>query len=100
MFCCIFFLQFLVIETPDPGFGSRLDPDLDPLVLAQLCTTNSRPSLFFICLFRLEEKYANGTLDMDLALKAFRRLKEEFHQEFTEFELQVLSATVADQQCC
>jgi hypothetical protein len=51
-------------------------------------------------LYRLEEKYANGTLDMDLALKAFRRLKEEFQQEFTEFELQVLSATVADQQCC
>ena len=48
----------------------------------------------FLCLFRLEEKYANGTLDMDLALKAFRRLKEEFQQEFTEFELQVLSATV------
>jgi hypothetical protein len=44
-------------------------------------------------LFRLEEKYANGTLDMDLALKAFRRLKEEFHQEFTEFELQVLSGS-------
>ena len=38
---------------------------------------------------RLEEKYANGTLDMELALKAFRRLKEEFHQEFNEFELQV-----------
>ena len=38
---------------------------------------------------RLEEKYANGTLDMELALKAFRRLKDEFQQEFTEFELQV-----------
>jgi hypothetical protein len=40
-------------------------------------------------MLRLEEKYANGTLDMDLALKAFRRLKEEFQQEFSEFELQV-----------
>ena len=39
--------------------------------------------------FRLEKKFVEGSLDMDLALKAFRKLKEEFGKEFQEFELQV-----------
>ena len=42
-----------------------------------------------ILLFRLEQKFVDGTLDMELALKAFQRLKDEFQKEFREFELQV-----------
>jgi len=46
-------------------------------------------SYSIILLFRLEQKFVDGTLDMELALKAFQRLKDEFQKEFREFELQV-----------
>ena len=42
-----------------------------------------------VFLLRLEKKFVEGSLDMDLALKAFKKLKEEFGKEFHEFELQV-----------
>ena len=52
-------------------------------------------SLFYSCplinklISRLEQKFVDGSLDMELALKAFRKLKDEFSKEFQEFELQV-----------
>merc|ERR1711970_1053924 len=43
---------------------------------------------------RLEQKFVDGSLDMELALKAFRKLKEEFQKEFKEFELQYVATTI------
>ncbi|XP_023335481.1 tuftelin-interacting protein 11 [Eurytemora carolleeae] len=43
---------------------------------------------------RLEQKFVDGTLDMELALKAFQRLKDEFQKEFREFELQYVASTI------
>jgi hypothetical protein len=49
--------------------------------------------LYFV--LRLEKKFVEGSLDMDLALKAFKKLKEEFGKEFHEFELQVTNVYVS-----
>jgi len=43
---------------------------------------------------RLEQKFVDGSLDMELALKAFRKLKDEFSKEFQEFELQYVASTI------
>jgi len=43
---------------------------------------------------RLEKKFVDGSLDMELALKAFKKLKEEFGKEFQEFELQYVASTI------
>jgi len=43
---------------------------------------------------RLEQKFVSGSLDMELALKAFKKLKDEFGKEFKEFELQYMASTI------
>ena len=69
------------------GWESR---DFRPKILSnQLTMFILLSSYSIILLFRLEQKFVDGTLDMELALKAFQRLKDEFQKEFREFELQV-----------
>ena len=63
----------------------------------RICEKKKNYKSFYSCplinklISRLEQKFVDGSLDMELALKAFRKLKDEFSKEFQEFELQVNS---------
>ena len=43
---------------------------------------------------KLEEKHTKDNLDMELALRAFQKLKEEFGQEFQEYQLGYMASTI------